>query len=479
MREGINMKVLVGCFYHETNTFNPEPTTVEDFILLEGEEILNRLGSTSELEKNNVDIIPSIYATGLSSGVVKKETFEYFMNKIISQLKTGVEVDGIWLHLHGSMIVEGIGSGELALLKEIRSCISDDVPISLTLDIHANIPQELSELVNIVRSYRTVPHIDQLEIERVTAALLVDAIKQGEAAKPVFISLPITICGEKALGKSEPLRSIFKQLDSMEKNEEIATASFFLGHAWSDSIHTGASILIVPKSREFIETAREASIKLKDFILKRKSAFDFDALALDADEAIITSLQHDNKPVFISDSGDNTTAGAPGYNTVLLRKLLNQDLQGKKVLIASILDKCAFELLKESDVGDKVSVSVGGGYDENSEKVNLQGILKAKGDLLGYLNAENDVVGEVCTISINDLDVVVANRGDSFISINHFKKAGLCFNDYDVIVLKQGYLFDGLEKVSNLAILALTPGATYLQIKEINYQNMRSNQELI
>ena len=476
------MKILVGCFYHETNTFNPEPTTVEDFILVEGEDMLNRLGSTSEFKKNNVDILPSIYATGLSSGIVKKETFEYFVNKIISRLRAADELDGIWLHLHGSMIVEEIGSGELALLKEIRKYISDEVPISLTLDIHANLPKELSELVNIVRSYRTVPHIDQLEIERVTASLLVDAIRQGEAVKPVkpvFVSLSMTICGEKALGKSEPLRSIFKKLDTIEENEEIASASFFLGHAWSDSIHTGASIIIVPKSREFIEAAREASIKLKDFICKKKSEFDFAALALDPDEAIKTSLQRNNKPIFISDSGDNTTAGAPGYNTVLLRKMLNQNLKEKKVLIASILDKSAFEQLKAFNIGDKVAVSVGGGYDKNSEKVNLQGVLKAKGSLLGYLNAENDVVGEVCTVSLNNLDVVVANRGDSFISINHFKKAGLNFDEYDVMVLKQGYLFNDLEKVSDLAILALTPGATYLQIKEIDYQNIRDGQELI
>src|SRR5690625_3469995 len=123
------MKILVGCFYHETNTFNPEPTTVEDFILVEGEDMLNRLGSTSEFMKHDVDIVPSIYATGLSSGIVKKETFEYFSNKIISQLKNADELDGVWLHLHGSMIVEEIGSGGLALLKEIRKCMSDEVPI--------------------------------------------------------------------------------------------------------------------------------------------------------------------------------------------------------------------------------------------------------------------------------------------------------------------------------------------------------------
>src|SRR5690625_7245538 len=113
-------------------------------MLREGEDMLNRLGFNSELRKNNIDIVPSIYATGLSSGIVKKETFEYFVNKIISQLKTADELDGVWLHLHGSMIVEEVGSGELALRKEIRKCITDKVPISLTWEITASMPKEIA-----------------------------------------------------------------------------------------------------------------------------------------------------------------------------------------------------------------------------------------------------------------------------------------------------------------------------------------------
>lgn len=473
------MRVLVGCFYHETNTFNPQSTDVEDFILIEGENMLDRLGCTKEFEKNQVEILPSIYATGLSSGIVKKEAFDYFVNKIVSVLKNEGNIDGVWLHLHGSMIVEGVGSGELALLKELRLHISEDTPISLTLDIHGNIPEELRELVNIVRSYRTVPHIDQLETERITAELLIDFIRNDKDFTPIFKKLPLVICGEKALGKGEPLRSIFNKLNEIESLKGIATASFFLGHVWSDSPHTGASIFVVPDSSEFIDVANDVCLQIEKFINERKYQFDFDTLALEPDEAIEKALNETGKPIFISDSGDNTTAGAPGYNTVLLQMLMNRSLNNKKVVVASVLDKSAYEELTKYEVGDKVSVMVGGGYDENSEKVHLEGVLKAKGDLLGYLNAENDKVGEVCTVSVGDLDVIIANRGDSFISLNHFKRAGLSFEEYDVIVLKQGYLFDELAKVSKLDILALSPGATFLLIKELVYENVHKENELI
>ncbi|MEI2401018.1 M81 family metallopeptidase, partial [Paenibacillus phytohabitans] len=329
---------MVGCFYHETNTFNPFPTVKEDFVFVEGQEVLPRLASTAILKENGVDVIPSIYATGLSSGVVKKEAFDFFTERIVSTLKREPNLDGIWLHLHGSMVVEGIGSGELALLKEVRKYVNDDIPISLTLDIHANIPAELSELVNIVRAYRTVPHTDQFETEKLTSKYLIDYIQKGETYTPSFEKLPLVICGEKALGNSYPLKDIFQKLEEIERIDGIVTASFFLGHAWSDSVNTGASIFVVPESNEFKGLAAIILSELKEYISDRQNDFTFSALALETEDAVKKSLEENVKPIFVSDSGDNTTAGAAGFNTILLSEFLSKQIEHKKVLIAAIFD---------------------------------------------------------------------------------------------------------------------------------------------
>lgn len=465
------MKVLVGCFYHETNTFNPIRTHKEDFVFAEGDAVLERLYSVAAFREQRVDVIPGIYATGLSSGIVTKSAFDFFAGKLLTALQE-TEVDGIWLHLHGSMIVEDIGSGELELIKRIRARVGPHLPISLTLDIHGNIPEQFSRHVNIVRAYRTVPHTDQADTERITAQALTAMIGLKEPVTPAFLKLPVIICGEKALGNCEPLQSIFAELAAIEETEGIVTASFFLGHAWSDSAHTGASVFVVPRTRRDAEAAAQACRRLAEFIMGRKHQFDFAARALAPEPALDYALQLEKKPVFVSDSGDNTTAGAPGYNTVLLKLLMKRDLNGKKAVVASLFDKAAFAELDRYEPGETVSVWVGGGADNDSEKVMITGVLKAKGELLGYLNAENDVVGRVCTLAMGNLDVVIANRGDSFISVRHFVRAGLVFTDYDVIVLKQGYLFDALTKVAQGEVLALTPGATYLQIAELNYVSL-------
>lgn len=466
------MKILTGCLYHETNTFNPFKTTKNDFVLVEGEEIKSRLASTEVFVENKVNIVPSIYATALSTGIVEKETFDYFADKMISVIENNRDIDGIWLHLHGAMVVEDVGSGELALLKKIRDCIGYDIPISLTLDIHGNLAEEFHKYVNIVYSYRTVPHTDQPEVERKSARLLVDAIKKDAKIKPSFKRLPMIIPGEKALGNSEPLRSIFNKIDELEQREGIISANFFICHAWSDSENTASSIFVVPESEEYNQLAEEVTEELYHYVYDKRHEFKFEATVLEPEEAVDRALSEIVKPVFISDSGDNTTAGAPGMSTLMTRILMDKNLKEKRIVIAAVYDMQAFEALNQKSVGDEVEVELGTHIDEESQPIVLKGILKTKGDLLGYLNATNDKVGEVCTVSIGNLDVVVANRGDSFITINHFTRAGLDVNDYDVIVVKQGYLFDELSSISKLDILAMTPGSTYQRIEKIDYQHI-------
>lgn len=466
------MKIVVGCLYHETNTFNPFLTSTDDFVLVEGDKAAERLASTAVFQEHGIEVVPTIYATALSSGIVKQETYRYFANKIVAVLQQHSAIDGIWLHLHGAMVVEGIGSGELALLKEIRACVGKDIPISITLDIHGNIAKDFYKYVNIVCSYRTVPHVDQLEVERRTARFLLDCVNNKAQITPFFTRLPMIIPGEKALGASEPLRSIFQKIAEIEQREGILTASFFICHAWSDSENTASSVFVIPESEQYEGEAEQALRELADYIYARRHEFEFEAVVLEPDEAVERAMYERAKLVFISDSGDNTTAGTPGMSTAMLRLFVKKEFGGKKALIAAIYDPEAYRTLQSHQIGDAVSVQIGTGYDDDSAPVLVKGTLKCKGDLLGYLNATNDKVGDVCTVTAGDIDVVVANRGDSFITVNHFTQAGLNIDEYDVIVVKQGYLFDELSAISELDILAMTPGATYQRIENIDYKHI-------
>ena len=56
-------------------------------------------------------------------------------------------------------------------------------------------------------------------------------------------------------------------------------------------------------------------------------------------------------------------------------------------------------------------------------------------------------------------------------TVNHFARAGVQLEDYDVIVLKQGYMFPDIARIAGDYTMALTPGATYQRIDQLSYQS--------
>ena len=116
---------------------------------------------------------------------------------------------------------------------------------------------------------------------------------------------------------------------------------------------------------------------------------------------------------------------------------------------------------------------MGHGYDENTKAVEVTGTIKKIGRLFGYMGCEHDAVGNAVTISTENVDFVIIDRPGSFISVGHFTEgAGLDLDEYQVVVVKQGYLFAELRKLAKLAILALTPGATHQIIENMEYHKI-------
>ncbi|NLY45585.1 MAG: M81 family metallopeptidase [Tissierella sp.] len=466
------MRIVVGNFYQESTTFNPFVMDKDAFTFVEGEEVKERISVTNYFEEQGIEVIPTIYANATSAGCVAEEAYRFFADKIINVLKNEKDIDGIWLHLHGAMEVVNVGAGEAALLREIREVVGDDIPISLTLDLHANIDDDVPKLANIICSYRTAPHVDQEETERITAELLVDCIKRNAKIKPAFRRIYMITPGEKSTDNTQPMRSILDKFAEYEKKEGILLANYINGHAWTDRPNTSACAIIIPESEEYQELAEKIADELAEFAFNLRHEFKLTQFHLEPEETIDIALRQNMRPIFITDSGDNTTGGAAGINTMLLQILMNKNIGNKKVAVAGILDRDACKKLSEYEVGEEVIIDVGIGYDKDSAPVRLEGVLKVKGDLLGFLSSKNDVVGNANTVSVGNIDVVITNQGDSFTTLNHFTAAGLNIDDYDIIIVKQGYLFTELSTVSKFHIMAMTAGACNLRVEDLEFKNL-------
>lgn len=161
------------------------------------------------------------------------------------------------------------------------------------------------------------------------------------------------------------------------------------------------------------------------------------------------ALEFEGKPAFITDSGDNVTSGATGWNTYILRQVLVEKELKKKILFANICDPVAYQKLAQLEIGAKACLHLGVNHDEMSHPVELDVTVKAKGTLRGYLHHPHDAVyGYSVAVSVDGLplDINVASTRQTMCEEHQFVGAGLDWDAYDVIVVKQGYIFPELKE---------------------------------
>ena len=468
------MKIAEGMFYHEANSFNPCMVRKEDFVYEEGQSVIDRMFATSVFQEEGVEIVPLIYANTLPNGICSKEAYDFYSARIIELLEQNQDVDGVMLHLHGSLEVEEIGSGEYDLIKRIRGLLGDEVVIGLALDAHANNHPKLASMVNVIRNYRTIPHTDQDVTEQTVARHVIDCIKNNKRTVPQYVRMPYAIHPEKATMATWPLSEIYERLWELEKRKEVSVASLGIGMVWCDCETMASNIVVTPSEECYTQECAKIAQELADYVYGLRDSFEFEQVPMDPHEGVKFSVQYPESPVYVSDSGDNTTGGAVGDHTIILREYLKlRDFRGRKVLVTSIWDENAVaECLKHKE-GDEITLSIGHDYDENTKAVQVTGTIKKIGKLLGYMGCEHDATGVAVTISTPNVDFVIIDRPGSFISVGHFTEgAGLDLEEYQVIVVKQGYLFAELRKLAKLAILALTPGGTHQLIENLEYHKI-------
>ena len=157
----------------------------------------------------------------------------------------------------------------------------------------------------------------------------------------------------------------------------------------------------------------------------------------------------------------------------MLRELLNQDLKGKRVLVAGINDAGACGELAPYGAGDHVSFELGVAMDDLTAPVHIDGTLKGVADAamgLGQIH----VVGPCYVVGIDGtgIDVLVVNRNVQYGTMEQFSYAGVNFHDYDIVVVKMGYLDTYLIPETAFHVMALTDGPTVQRSENISFKRI-------
>lgn len=474
------MKVLCGEFVTESNEHVPYLTTIDAYDLAFGQAVIDKMRIGKVFERHGIEPIPAVWANAAAASVVQRDTFDYIEKQFVNAVERAIhDIDGIFLMLHGASAVEGgdIDSGDHHILKAIRDIVGPYLPVALVCDPHGNLTKEYVESTQILRSYRESPHTDADATMSKTAEMLCELLKNRQNIHSVYRKLPLILGGEQSVSSDEPVRSINRFMDEMESDPRILSASWHVGYIRHDAACAGCGIVVVPATGEDQAYAEKKADELADYVWERRREFHYTGVTAEPDEALRMVLEEPTgaHPCFLTDSGDNVTSGATGWNTFVLRQLLAVKKQHKRTLFATICDPKAYERLVAESDGAMARISLGVGSDSLSEPVELDVRVLDRGPIYGFMMHDTSVdFGRFVRVGIagTSIDVMVADNNSAVCEIQQMERAGIDIDDYDLVVVKEGYIFPDFKNLGTLCVMSLTDGATLQNTARIPFKKV-------
>ncbi|MFV0390046.1 MAG: M81 family metallopeptidase [Pyrinomonadaceae bacterium] len=478
------MHILGGGIYHESPSFSSEPTDLESFrkvLLLEGNESVEKLRETeSEMsgfikgaEKFGFEIIPTLWAWGVSTAPVQAETLDYLIGIVQQAFENSQHIDGILFALHGALVAENALDGDGYILSKFREFAGDEIPIAITLDFHANISELMVEKATAIVGYDTYPHIDQEARGLEAAEILVRTIR-GEInpvtalEKPPMITVP-----NVQFTDVMPMKALMEAAHKTEQESDVVSVTVAGGFAYSDVPEIGPSVLVVTNNKpergqQYARAIAEKFWEMReDFLPKLPSVSD----------AVAEAAGSDAFPVILADVGDNIGAGTTGDSTFILEELLRQEVQSAVVIIA---DKESVEKAFDVGIGKNVELLVGGKCDDFHGKpvfVNVTVRLISDGTFLNRGPMRDGIVenmGKTAVVEVKGIKIVLTEFKMPPWNLQQLKSIGISPENEEIIVLKSAVAFRAAyQPIASKIIEVNSPGLSSVALESFEYKNIR------
>ena len=173
-------------------------------------------------------------------------------------------------------------------------------------------------------------------------------------------------------------------------------------------------------------------------------------------------------PYFVSDSGDNPTAGGAGDVTWTLAELLASEelaASGRRAIYASIPDAMGALAASEAGVGADVRLTLGARVDARPAPP-----VEVSGEVVAVVPSDDNLEVVVRTATV---DVIVTRRRRPYHLEQDFTRLGLDPRSADIVVVKIGYLEPELFDMAADWMLALTPGGVDQDLVRLGHRRVR------
>ena len=258
------MRIAIGQLWQETNTFNPLPTTRADFEafgVLRGPALLEKLADTNEpggfiqslrAWPERPEIVGLVRLPAWPGGAATADTFAWLLHEMLAALDAAGPVDAVLLALHGALVSETEPDVEGAVLEAVRRRIGPQLPLVVTLDLHASVTRRMIQAADAVVLYHTAPHIDVFETGQRGAAVLRRILIDGVRPATAFQRVPMVVPADRA-NTQDPASVSFalcRRLRELEKEPGVLAAGLATVQPWLDIPDMGSAVVVVAEDEQ-------------------------------------------------------------------------------------------------------------------------------------------------------------------------------------------------------------------------------------
>ncbi|KAA2244195.1 M81 family metallopeptidase [Salinarimonas soli] len=471
----MGLRIAVGGFLHETNTFVARPTAWRDFVeagpwptVTRGEAIPDtfrglNLGISHVIAAAQAaghEVVPLAWGCAMPGGRVEDEAFDR-MSAWLAEDLARARADVVYLELHGAMVTQSHDDGEGELLRRMRAVVGEGVPILVSLDLHGNISPAMVGLADFASSYRTYPHIDWGAAGGRCMAWLDRVLAWGGRPARATRQAPYLVPVTTGCTLTEPSGGLYRALEAIEAETGVHL-SLNMGFPPADIPDVGPTVLAYGADQASVDAAAD---RLFGLLLAAEG--DFAAhRPLPAEEAVAEAMRiaasGARRPVVLADTQDNPGAGAPSSTTGLIRELLRQGAE--RAVLGIVHDPLAARLAHEAGPGGTVDRLGGGGEGPGQEPVAGPWTVAAlsKGRFRGtspMLRAAETEMGPTALLRRDGVEVLVATIRQQPIHREVFTHLGVDLGSRAIVALKSSAHFrSGYQEIAERVIVTLSPG---------------------
>ena len=440
----------------ECSTYGHILARMEDFTVRRGEALADD-PAYRVLRNYLYPIQPTLLASAVPGGPVERKTYDALKAEFLHRVSALLPLDGLYLAMHGAMYVEGMQDGDGDWIAAARDVVGKDCLITASFDLHGSLSRRIIDNLDMLSAYRTAPHIDYIQTTQRACDMLVHCLDQHIRPTMVWAPIPVLMPGERSSTLYDPAKRLWAQLPGMNAEAGVLDASLLVGYVWADEPRATASAVMTGTK---LDVLKKDALSLAQQYWDARREFQFGVPTGTLTECVQRAQRLNTKPVVLSDSGDNPTAGGSGDRADALAELVRQKVQD--AVIAGIADRPATEACYKAGVGAALRLKIGGTLDpQGSQPVEVQ----AK---VVFLLKTDDLPEREAVVDVNGIKVVLTVRRRPFHEIRDFTSLDLEPTSFKIVVVKAGYLVPPIHAIANPNLMALTDGAVNQDIVHLS-----------